>query len=222
MLGIGFGVSEGLGVPNFIENLYSQAQIAQKVVGIAYDLPPTIASSAGTLYLGGYNASKAGGPFTQYPVQLNTQYWSYTLTNVAVGSSSVGYNGLLVVDTGFPFSMVPTSLYHLLLQLIFPPSVTLTPVSGATYQYVQFNCSATTYPNLPNITFYLGGQPFVMDAYKYITYNSPTSCTMNIAGTLPGYTAPAPYILGAPAFNSTLSVFDVGNRTMSVAPLSAN
>lgn len=210
-----------MGFPNFIETLYDQARISQKIIAFAYN--SVLGPSSGTCYLGGYNASKAGGPLIEYPVELDTGYWSYQLSKITVNNTILGYNGLTIIDTGFSYAIVPMTLFNLLLQLILPPGAILTRTAFPSYDLVTFNCSATSYPNMPNITYYLDGAPFVLTPYQYISALNPSApCTLGIVGARANSSYAAPYTLGTLAFNGTLSVYDLANRTLSVAPLNPN
>lgn len=160
-----------------------------------------------------------GAPVRNYPISIDNGNWAYHLTNVQLGSSFLGYNGVITVNTESSWSLVPLPLLQLIAgALTGNYSVSTEP---PTYS-LQFNC--TSYLNsgavLPNIVFYLDGQPFVLTPRQYLLPIDSANCMLMIVAPLPGMTAyPSPYTIGTFGLNSTYSVFNMTSRVMSIAPL---
>lgn len=221
-MGIGFKGKQpnSLDFPSVLDTLYGQGQITNKIMSFAFYYRPNTLIPSGLAYFGGYDASRAAGPFSQYPLVLDTAYWLYRLQGIQVGGSNLGRNGFVTVDTGSQYSVVPMNTFNVMLQQIFP-TTPYTRTSTPNYDYVTFNCSNSAYPNMPNVTYSLEGIPLVLTSYQYVEYVSSNTCVMTIVGAIPNTIYPAPYTLGTLSFNGTLSVFNLGNRTLSIAPLAS-
>jgi hypothetical protein len=90
--------------------MYQQSIITSYQFGIY--LSSNINDSTSQLTLGGYDTIKAGN-LTWFPM-IDTYYWTITLNKYSVGSSSsVVFNGSLVITSGLSYSAIPRVVYTL-------------------------------------------------------------------------------------------------------------
>ncbi|KAK6054638.1 eukaryotic aspartyl protease [Cooperia oncophora] len=142
---------------------------------------------------------------------VSEDYWRIKLGGVTISGTSYT-NGPVdaIVDTGTSLLTGPTDIIKKIQK-----KIGAIPILGGEY---EMECSRI--PNLPPITFTLGGQDFVLQGTDYIlqvTQNGQTTC---ISGFM-GLDVPAPagplWILGDVFIGKFYSVFDSGNKRVGFA-----
>jgi len=214
-LGFGFNKTGDLGLPNFVENLFNQGYLNNKILSINLFFPP-MSGTDGQLDLGGINFSAIDGPLVNYSVTVNNGDWAFLFQNMHFGNIPLGYNGLITVNTNSPFNVVPMPVFQTLISLCNIPPSTIFSMGQLTS--AQFNCSILT--SLPNVTYYLNGQPLILTPNQYVGTISNGSCLFGFAGSNTVDPDQATFTLGNIFMNSTYTVFDFEQRTMGRGALS--
>jgi len=152
------------------------------------------------MVLGGVNPEYAQSAFTYYPVSLKA-WWTLNATSVTVGAKSMSLN-TVIVDTGTSV-IVGTSSIVTALTAGFPATI---------------NC--TEIDSLPNLSFRIGGQDWVLFPTDYIlkeTILGQTQCVLGIIGMdLPSALGNS-FILGDAFIHKYYTHFDMANARVGFA-----
>lgn len=203
---------EFLDVP-LIENLWQQASVFNPIISFAG------ADLSGGMYLGSINFSLINGPITNYSVLPQSDRWSLGMNGIAVGNSSLGYNGELTVVFNSPYHMMPKPAFNVVRQLLNFTGPTFTQ---GNVMVASGSCLFGFNP--PNITYTVDGKNLTLTPSQYIqTTVNPEVCYLLIAG----WAGPAPqgltYTLGSSIFISgSYAVFNYANATFGLAELDSS
>lgn len=160
------------------------------------------AFQGGELILGGIDPDYFIGPLTYVPVTQQA-YWQFNITSGSINGKNICNNCAAIADTGTSLIVCPQAA-----------CATIQTEIGAIYNadddnyYV--NCS--TVNTLPNITFVIGGNNFVLEPNDYIV-NVGNSC-MSSFSTMNGDF----WILGDVFIGRYYTVFDLANNSVGFAP----
>ncbi|KAM7351882.1 lysosomal aspartic protease-like [Cochliomyia hominivorax] len=159
------------------------------------------AVDGGELILGGVDPNMFLGTLTYVPVSQQG-YWQFTVTSANINGQNICNNCQAIADTGTSLIVCPQDAYN-----------TLQKVIGGTYNsndgnyYV--NCS--TINTLPNVTFIIGGNPFVLEPNSYII-NVDNSCMSSFTTMDSDF-----WILGDVFIGRYYTVFDLSNNSVGFA-----
>lgn len=160
---------------------------------------------------GGIDKSHIDGDITWIPLRRKA-YWEVDLDSIAYGDEVAELeNTGVILDTGTSLNILPSSLAEL-----------LNKEMGATRGYNgQYTIDCAKKGDLPDITFDLAGNKFVMGPDDYIL-ELQGSCI----STFQGMDFPAPVgplaILGDAFLRRYYSIYDLGNHRVGVATAKAN
>lgn len=141
-------------------------------------------------------------------------YWRINLGKVSCTGQTVATSVSAIVDTGTSLMAGPTAAITQLQQLI-----------GATLLLEgEYTVDCSLIPTLPNVTFTLGGQDFLLTANDYVLKISSFGETVCLSGFM-GIDIPAPlgplWILGDVFIGKYYTVFDHGNKRLGLAKSTA-
>jgi len=202
ILGLAYASIAADQVTPVFDNMITQNLVQKPIFSVFLDSTPGDSRSA--IILGDVDSDYYVGGFTYVPVSAQ-QYWTVKLKGVAVGGQSVACSGFFgctaIVDTGTSLIVGPQSGIDALLNQIG----TIDP-------------SCNGIESLPNITFKLDSQTFVLPPSVYVLKEdngSGPQCGPGIAGQsgLPLW------ILGDTFIRNFYTVFDKGNNRVGFAQL---
>jgi cathepsin D len=199
ILGLAWNSISVDGIPTVFSNLVNQG------------LDPVFAfylgnNAPGELWIGGYNPKHFTGQLTWVPLSQET-YWEVPLTSLTLGSKSISNATKAVLDSGTSLMAGPSAEVT-----AFANAVGATPMGNGAY---TIDCSLV--PNLPVLTFNLGGNPFPLKGTDY-TLNVQGVCLFGFEGIdIPAPMGPL-WIMGDIMIRKYYSVFDWGNKRIGLAP----
>ncbi|OLL22019.1 Pepsin A [Neolecta irregularis DAH-3] len=208
IIGLAYPALGTSGHTPFIQNLYSQNQIPQPIVGMAIDSASFSGSqyqTGGTLTLGGVNPSFISGSLTAVPVTRQL-YWQVTLdgikvatSNSATGTSVSGSS--VIVDSGTTLILLSDSQVSAIYAAIGGSS------SSGTWIYP---CQ-----NTKKLYFQLGGKWFGIPA-SGLFFNWADSTQVMCIGTVQSYGNIGLAILGEAFLRYVYASFDFTDNTVKL------
>ncbi|XP_011055938.1 PREDICTED: lysosomal aspartic protease-like [Acromyrmex echinatior] len=177
-----------------------------------YDSENLLDSSAGSvLILGGSDPALYDGELTYVNV-THKGYWQFTMDKIQMENETLCVNGCqAIADTGFSrLAGPPTDI------AIITSRIAIDDFNGVVY----VDCDQIS--NLPNVTFFLSGKPFVLTAEDYIIVRK-----IDKKGTPVCYSAfeiaaqsefGIMWVLGDSFLGRYYTEFDMGNDRVGFAP----
>ncbi|CAE6436821.1 unnamed protein product [Rhizoctonia solani] len=203
IMGLAFNAISSIGKPTFIDNLYSEGKISAPT--FAFHL----ATTGSELYLGGVNTAKYTGSITYVPLTSKT-YW-LTTDSSSVGTT-VGYSGVMIIDSGTTIIVGPTSSVSSWWSKVSGAVACSTSVCGIT-GYYTYLCASP-----PTVSFTFNGAKFAIPSSDFnldTIDDTGTRCVGAIVGTS-GVPDNA-WIIGDTLMKQTYTVFDQANSRVGFA-----
>jgi len=165
----------------------------------------------GELFLGGADPSHYSGAFTYVPL-ISETYWEFKLDNFLLGTQGgfVPSGGIkAIADTGTSLIAGPTDAMNAINSKL-----------GAICTGGACILSCSNIASLPQVTFVLNGQSFVLSASDYVMQVTTLGQTACISGFM-GIDIPAPagplWILGDVFLRKYYTTFDFSGKRMGFA-----
>jgi cathepsin D len=149
-----------------------------------------------------------------YENLIAEDYWRINLGGVTVSGQSITGKISAIVDTGTSLMAGPTAQVKQIQQLIGAFEV----ING------EYEVLCSQLPTMPNVTFTLGGQDFVLTPNDSVLKVTSEGVTLCLSGFM-GIDIPAPngplWILGDVFIGKYYTVFDHGNKRIGLAQSTA-
>ncbi|KAJ3271466.1 hypothetical protein HDV01_006596 [Terramyces sp. JEL0728] len=180
--------------------LTKQSNTGQAVAGFWYDRSQTIDFSnnnvkAGEITFGGVDTTRFAPPIQYIPVISQQTNWFTKLDSISVNNQTIASSVTILLDTGTTSSMIPTSAYQQLNQIM-----------NADRNGI-LDCAIVK--NLPPITFTWGTALITLNWQQQVIID----LSKKVCSTIFTPSGNGPYILGAQFLKSFYSIFDYGNQT---------
>lgn len=194
-------------VPPLFFNALSQGIITSPV--FAFYLSGSDGTS-GEMDLGGIDSKHYTGALSYVPL-TNETYWVTNMDSMAVGSNA-GVTSVkrIVLDSGTSLLAGPTADVQKIAALVGAQPFFLNP------KEYTVDCSKVS--SLPDITFTIGGQAYVIHPQDYVINDEGLICLFGmVALDIPAPAGPL-WILGDVFMRKYYTVFDVGQKRLGFAP----
>jgi hypothetical protein len=202
ILGFGWNSIAVGNYPTFISALIQNGIVSKAVFSFYLGN-----NSPGELILGGNDPSH----FTGSPVEISLEsetYWQVGLNSVSIGTIPiVKSSGPAILDTGTTLLVGPVAQVEMILEAIGGKN---------TGGLVHVACSAAT--NAPVLSFNIGGHSFSLTGKDYIINDGNDGCIVGIQGADMKTSKGLMWILGDVFLRSWYVQFDLGNKSVWLAP----
>ena len=189
--------------PVFLNMMSQHPELEKK---FSFYLPDSD-SAKGELVFGGVDPSHYTGELKQVAL-TNETYWETHMSAAKLGTTSLVGDAPIVLDSGTSTLTAPT---HIVDQIATILGATKFP--GRPLYTVS--CSAV--PSLPNLTFTIGGNDWVLEPKDYIINDEDVECIVGIMGMDMSPRVGPIWILGDVFIRKVYTVFDYGNRALHFA-----
>jgi len=203
ILGMAFPAISVDGMPPVFVNAVNQGLIQNAIFGFYLSNGD---GSVGEMTLGGVDTAHFTGSLTYIPL-ISTTYWEVALTKMTINGKSVTTTTSAIVDTGTSLLAGPTADVKAIATLIGASPFFLNPN--------EYTIDCAQIPNLPTITFTLGGIDFPLSGADY-TINAGGVCLFAMTGIdVPNHPL---WICGDVFLRKYYVAFDYANKRIGVAP----
>ncbi|KAE9410560.1 endopeptidase [Gymnopus androsaceus JB14] len=164
-------------------------------------------SDGGEVLFGGVDDSAYTGDLTYVPLRRKA-YWEVELEKIAFGDEEVELDNTgAAIDTGTSLIALPSDLAEMINAQI-----------GATKSWNgQYTVPCETVPNLPELTFYFGGEPFPIKGSDYVLEVQGT-CISSFTGLdIPMPNGGSLWIVGDVFLRKYYTVYDLGRDAVGFA-----
>ncbi|KAG5339927.1 ASPP protease, partial [Acromyrmex charruanus] len=211
ILGMGYPNISILGVTPVFTNMIQQGLVSSPIFSFYLNRNLLDSSAGSVLILGGSDPALYDGELTYVNV-THKGYWQFTMDKIQMENETLCVNGCqAIADTGFSRLAGPPMDIA-----IITNRIAIDEFNGVVY----VDCDQIS--NLPNVTFFLSGKPFVLTAEDYIIVRK-----INKKGTPVCYSAfeiaahsefGMVWVLGDSFLGRYYTEFDMGNDRVGFAP----
>jgi len=208
ILGMAFQSISVDNVPTVFGQLVQEKLVTSPV--FAFYLPST-SGAIGELTIGGIDSKHYTGTLSYVPLSHET-YWQINLGGITVNGKSATTATQAVLDTGTSLLAGPTTEVVAL----------AAAVGAAPFANGEYTVDCSKVPSLPDITFTLGGKPYVLTGAQYTLNVQDTVCLFGFVGIdIPPRDGGPLWILGDVFIRQYYTVFDWGNQQLGFATMAA-
>ncbi|GAB0200102.1 renin [Grus japonensis] len=210
VLGMGYPSQAIDGITPVFDRILSQQILKEDVFSVYYSRNAPL-KPGGEIILGGSDPAYYTGDFHYLNVS-KSGYWQISMKGVYVGAEILFCKEgcLVAIDTGASYITGPAG----------PISVLMKAIGAAEMAEGEYVVDCDRVPQLPNISFHLGGKPYVLSGSAYILRQSQYGediCVVAFSGLdIPPPAGPL-WILGASFIGHYYTKFDRRNNRIGFA-----
>ncbi|CAO3612747.1 unnamed protein product [Cunninghamella echinulata] len=207
LLGLGFASLSKYKAMPFLDTLYQQGEIDQKMFGIYLNTASDDPKERGELTLGGYNQRMV----TQKPIftpVTSPKYWQIKFNQVLLAGKALALNVEAIIDTGSTLIITDTEFAE-----DFYSKVPGAKKLDGKHYVVPCN-------NIPKLQFSIGKQVFTINPNSFSfgrVEGADDLCYGGVVGSMEG--RQDPWIVGGVFLSSVYSIFDADNRQIGFSQL---